>query len=411
MPNICVDSIAEKCINLYEKLPKSGKPIENEWTVLSCVVQYDKVSTTFDVVSLGTGSKCIGVSKMSPAGNILNDSHAEAFARRGFLIYLYENIINTIENKQSIFHKEEEKFRLRDNIEFIFYSSQMPCGDASIMTKMGEEDDFGYMIISSKREAQNDNCHIESKRQKLDIHRTGAKCLPNTEQDPKMPGVNYHLLGQVRTKPGRGDRTLSVSCSDKMARWIHVGIQGALLDILLSEPIFIRYFIFGAGVPYCDISLHRALLKRKCDNAIEKRLPCIPEFYRCSKIFPDIRGEHKMRPAAGSIIWIKTSQNLTEVAVHGQKLGVTKKKANSLSGSLCISKYNIYKKFHEVLLKQKTLCSSVCGEELLCNIEYNNMKRKAVGYKKNWHETRDTFFKIWTSKPDIWNFCLNNNTN
>ncbi|XP_047528716.1 tRNA-specific adenosine deaminase 1 isoform X2 [Vanessa atalanta] len=367
MPNICADTIAEKCINLYEKLPKSGKPIENEWTVLSCVVQYDKVSTTYDVVSLGTGSKCIGASKMSPAGNILNDSHAETFARRGFLIYLYENIINTIENKQSIFHKEEEKFRLRENIEFIFYSSQMPCGDASIMTKMGEEDDYGYMIISSKREAQDDNCDIESKRQKLDIHRTGAKCLPNTEQDPKMPGVNYHLLGQVRTKPGRGDRTLSVSCSDKMARWIHVGIQGALLDILLSEPIFIR----------------------------------------CSKIFPDIRGEHKMRPAAGSIIWIKTSQNLTEVAVHGQKLGVTKKKANSLSGSLCISKYNIYKKFHEVLLKQKTLCSSVCGEELLCNIEYNNMKRKAIRYKKNWHETRDTFFKIWTSKPDFWNFCLN----
>ena len=38
----------------------------------------------------------------------------------------------------------------------------------------------------------------------LDVYRTGAKCIPSGEQDSKLPGVKYHILGAVRTKPGRG---------------------------------------------------------------------------------------------------------------------------------------------------------------------------------------------------------------
>lgn len=57
----------------------------------------------------------------------------------------------------------------------------------------------------------------------VDIHRTGAKCLLG--EDRKLPGVLYHQVGAVRTKPGRGDPTLSVSCSDKMSRWLVCGLQ------------------------------------------------------------------------------------------------------------------------------------------------------------------------------------------
>lgn len=306
MTQLCdriVDKVADTCVKLYNGLPKTGKPIDNEWTVLSCFLEHDKISQNLEVVSLGTGSKCIGASKMSPFGDVLNDSHAEVFARRGFLIYLYDNIEQALQSKKSIFIFENGKFTLKHNIEFIFYSSQLPCGDASIIPKEDEEN-FGEVLQSLKQKACEDISDIDSKKLKGDIHRTGAKCLPGLEQDSMQPGTNYHLLGQVRIKPGRGDRTLSVSCSDKIARWIHVGVQGALLDLLINEPILINHFIFGAGVPYSEESLTRSLLRR--NNVPTALLGVMPKFYQSTMMFPHVKSESNVRPAAGSIVWSKS---------------------------------------------------------------------------------------------------------
>lgn len=298
-----VDKVVQDCFNLYTRLPKSGKPIEKEWTVLSCFIKYDICNESTEIVSLGTGSKCIGATKMSPKGDLLNDSHAEIIARRGFLIYLYDNISKAMKGEVSIFINETEQLKLKDNIQFIFYSSQLPCGDASIIPKSGEEELYGDVLKSQKRPADEET-ETEIKRQKLenDIYRTGAKCLPHCEQDPKEAGIDYHLLGQVRTKPGRGDRTLSVSCSDKIAKWIHLGVQGRLLDIACGQ-IYIKYFIFGAGVPYSEQSLHRALLTRDLGVSIE--LDVKPEFYQSSLVFSHVKNDDNTRPAAGSIVWVK----------------------------------------------------------------------------------------------------------
>ena len=77
-----------------------------------------------------------------------------------------------------------------------------------------------------------------------DVHRTGARCIPtSTVQDSKEKGVNYHTPGVLRTKPGRGDPTISMSCSDKIAKWLVLGLQGALLSNLLNKPIYINGII------------------------------------------------------------------------------------------------------------------------------------------------------------------------
>ena len=91
------------------------------------------------------------------------------------------------------------------------------------------------------------------------FHRTGAKCVPDGPQDPRGPAERWHVVGALRTKPGRGDPTRAMSCSDKMARWNVLGMQGALLSHFL-EPAYLTTVVVG------DLFDHeaaaRALVKR-----------------------------------------------------------------------------------------------------------------------------------------------------
>lgn len=79
-----------------------------------------------------------------------------------------------------------------------------------------------------------------------DIHRTGAKCVPNSiNKDLREKGIEYHVTGVMRTKPGRGDPTISMSCSDKIAKWLVLGIQGSLLSNLFEKPIYLSAIVIG----------------------------------------------------------------------------------------------------------------------------------------------------------------------
>lgn len=94
-----------------------------------------------------------------------------------------------------------------------------------------------------------------------DVHRTGAKCVPGGPADPLLPGSGYHSAGVLRVKPGRGEPTLSLSCSDKLARWGVVGFQGALLAHFLQEALYFSSVVVGA-CPYSAHAMHRALVQR-----------------------------------------------------------------------------------------------------------------------------------------------------
>jgi tRNA-specific adenosine deaminase 1 len=85
---------------------------------------------------------------------------------------------------------------------------------------------------------------------------------------PSRGRDGYARLGVLRTKPGRGDapRVLSMSCSDKIARWSVLGIQGALASLILA-PVYIHAIVIGE----VDESM-RARVRADCDRAFYERL-------------------------------------------------------------------------------------------------------------------------------------------
>lgn len=100
-----------------------------------------------------------------------------------------------------------------------------------------------------------------SGNQVVDVYRTGAKCVPGGAGDSGQPGAAYHRVGLLRVKPGRGDRTRSMSCSDKLARWNVLGCQGTLLMHFLEEPIYLSAIVIGK-CPYSQAAMQRALVGR-----------------------------------------------------------------------------------------------------------------------------------------------------
>lgn len=120
---------ADAVVNLlnahFEQLPKSGKPGADEWTVASAIIEV--FDDSFKIVSFGTGSKCLARNRLNGEGDVVHDGHAEVVARRGFLLYLIDEL---------------RKGRVvKEGVKFWMVSSLMPCGDASIMP-MGEDETF-----------------------------------------------------------------------------------------------------------------------------------------------------------------------------------------------------------------------------------------------------------------------------
>ncbi|XP_022100943.1 tRNA-specific adenosine deaminase 1-like isoform X2 [Acanthaster planci] len=452
-----------------------------------CVRHYTEVLPKKDdlkVVAMATGTKCIGRSKMSKEGDIINDSHAEVLARRAFLRYLYEQLQAARSgNQESIFTSPDQDrlCSLKNSIKFHFFTSQTPCGDASIFpkespagvelskdpssddceagagVKMVQDESLrghrgackragdSFDVDASSLQLSSDSsseCLHSNKKLKCDksvpiqvsvtepcvqqlcndtdslvsehgdnpsllldrsssrccstspactsvrddetdcktapnqlpeqtdsssgycrdIHRTGAKCMPEGPQDLLLSGADYHRVGLLRLKPGRGDPTLSMSCSDKMAKWNVVGWQGALLSHFLARPLHLTSVIVGK-CPYNQEAIQRALMGRlqQVSNLPEHYTINVPHIVSTQVLFPDSKGavqssnaaghsnQGKVVPAGAAIIWANVKQGTLEVSVNGKRQGVTSKNIHKKEARCSVCKAEMFESFKDLM--------------------------------------------------------------
>lgn len=176
-----------------------------------------------EVVALGTGTKCISGDSISEAGLAVNDCHAEVITRRSFIRFLYSQltICSKGQEDNSIFEKEVTgKYRLKAGISFHLYISTAPCGDARVFSP-----------------ADDGTPDAHPHRQSRGVVRVKIEAGEGT-----VPAEN-----QIQTWDGilAGERLFTMSCSDKLASWNVMGLQGALLSLYI-EPIYLKSIIIGA---------------------------------------------------------------------------------------------------------------------------------------------------------------------
>ncbi|KAI8912684.1 adenosine deaminase/editase [Gorgonomyces haynaldii] len=346
------------CFEQYRKLGKKGKPVignKAEWTVLCAIVKKDK---QLECVSIGTGLKCLPEKLLEKGGRLVNDSHAEIVCRRAFKRYLLDQVTRCKNAKDSVFESIDDRYRIRKEVSFHMYLSLAPCGDASM-------EDLGSL-----------------KRPYEMIENTSVR----------LRGRDHgHVLGVTRTKPGRidSDYTASMSCSDKIAKWTVLGIQGALLGIIM-DPVYLKSITVSEGGTLQ--SLERALNSRT-ENANGEDLYRFHrlDIHKSDQIFEHSQSQVKLKhpnlpvhSCTFSIGWAKGFEQ-ESIANYGRKQGAAKVKgsyAYSASSALCKAK--ILDEFSLLHVHQKT---------------YYELKQSHTVYQRVKSLLYDTCLSGWNQNP------------
>lgn len=148
LPEELVDQIVSVTFASYAAL--SFRPQPTKFTILASFVLVHHAdlpeTSRIQVISLGTGSKCLPENRLPVSGDALHDCHAEVLARRGAIRWLAQEVMRdySVDSKESDNSQEESKsqcrslwicresydngkYRLRDGVKLVLYVSTVSC--------------------------------------------------------------------------------------------------------------------------------------------------------------------------------------------------------------------------------------------------------------------------------------------
>lgn len=216
------------------------------------------------IIALATGCKCLPRDRLPEQGDALHDSHAEVLARRSALRWCLEEIKRYVvrgEQSHWLTRDRDGMFSLKHGVRMIMYISTPPCKRSLLLPSeethhLAQGGDASMRFLASYQDEE------MAKWKDASIFESLPKGAASRGRD------NYALFGVLRTKPGRADSppTLCMSCSDKIARWNVLGIQGALGSAFL-HPIYISKIIIGEVPEHLQRDV-----KTDCERALWGRL-------------------------------------------------------------------------------------------------------------------------------------------
>uniref|UniRef100_A0A673GQ62 Double-stranded RNA-specific adenosine deaminase-like n=1 Tax=Sinocyclocheilus rhinocerous TaxID=307959 RepID=A0A673GQ62_9TELE len=325
--------------------------------ILATIVMRKGSDTLGTVVSLGTGNRCVKAEELSLRGDTVNDCHAEIISRRGFIRFLYGELMKHWESPgdETIFEVADDgKLKIKSDITFHLYISTAPCGDGALFDKSCSE---AAELNGSQHMPLFENVKQGKLRTKVE---NGEGTIPVESSDivPTWDGIQH------------GERLRTMSCSDKILRWNVLGLQGALLSHFI-HPVYLRSITLG--YLYSHGHLTRAVCCRlaRDGDVFKKSLPANftlnhPEVGRVS-VYDSTR--HTGKTKESSVNWSQPDQFTVEV------LDGTKGKVDSPKMEISqVSKSNLFRLF-------RALCQRAGRADLLAQPSYAHAKMAATSFQ------------------------------